>query len=73
MRLAQAELVHHPVVEGVAVVVLGGTERVGDTFEGIDDWAGEIIDRIGLIGIKSVIMSPKLHIQCTFFSWQLLK
>ena len=38
-----------PVVLFVAVVVLGGAQRVRDSFDGVDDRTGEVVGRVGLV------------------------
>ncbi len=36
----------HPVELLIPVVVLGGTQGVGDPLNAVDDWAGEIVDGV---------------------------
>lgn len=57
MDLAELELGNEPLVLGVAVVVLGGTESVCDTLERIDDGAAEVVGRVHLpLGASAVMV-----------------
>ncbi len=49
----------HPVELLIPVVVLGGTQSVGDSLNAVDDWAGEIVNGIdpaegGREGVRKV-------------------
>ena len=47
--LAHAELLNKPVELVIAIVVLVGPKRVGDSLEAVDHGAGKIVGRVNLV------------------------
>lgn len=54
--LAKAESLEHPPVLGVTVTVLDGSESMSDTLEAIDERAGEVVGRVGLVLVAGAVV-----------------
>jgi hypothetical protein len=54
--LAQVQSIQHPIVLGVAITVFVGSKSVCNTLDAVYDWASEIIGRIHLVLVTSVVV-----------------
>lgn len=57
VNLAELELLDEPLVLGIAIVVLGGTQSVCDALDRVDDGAAEVVGRVHLpLGASAVVV-----------------